>query len=610
MFIKSRSLGNREKGSRSFHIFYQFLEAPDEVKNRVWKELVEREMKCEDFAYLGKQRGRIINDKTDAEHWQTTVESLEILGIEGKVLDDLLKSILVVMLLGNLKFLPSIDENERKCVLSTEEELNLIAEILEIDSAEFKNQLISQTSFVHGQLHTIPISTDEAFRNRDSLAKEIYHGLFLQLVKAINKSTAPSDPNSSATVGVVDVFGFECFKNTKNGFEQLCINYLNEKLHYQYLQNVFMSTKEEYYREGIDLIKYEISDNIHILDLYEKPTGLFPLLATESLSLNQNPNSFVSRLKTLHQNNTDKNVLVNDDDTMEDTEFVIKHFAGDVKYDASDFLHKDTDSLSLSLVETVLKSPNVMIKYGLENIMEDRNGVDEINVYEPTSSISNKIGNQLSSLITDIKSSNKWWVRCIKPNNLKRARYMDNKLVVRQIQSAGIIGAAKIAKDVFSESLDVDELFSKFGKFLDNELDTGFGDINNAFESLDNKLSNALKDLKSDDIESEYAIGNGKVYFSHNAIEHLYKKHAQWYVSCVLVAQRIVRIALARRLVKKEEASATKIQALIRGGSIRKKFKKMKSSIRLIQSFVKFKFQLSNMRKTRREKAARRIQAR
>ena len=610
MFIKSRSLGHREKGSRSFHIFYQLLEAPDEIKNKVWDKFVERQWKSEDFIYLGNQRTRVINDKTDAEHWQTTVESLKILGIKDKVLTELLKAIFVVMLIGNIKFLPSLDQNERKCVVSSDDELKLIAELLEIDNTELNNNLSSRTLFVHGEYHTIPISINEAVKDRDSLAKEIYHGLFLQITKAINKTTAPSNPNSMATVGVLDVFGFECFNDTKNGFEQLCINYLNEKLHHQYLENVFISTKEEYQREGIDLIKYEISDNIHILDLFEKPTGFFPLLATESASKKWNPITFVSKLKALHNNDTDANAFVKNNDTFKNTEFAVKHFAGEVKYNASDFLQKDTDAVALSLVQFVSKSPNSMITKGLEMIMEHRNNMETSDFSQPTYSVSYKMSTQLSSIIADIDSSNKWWIRCIKPNNFKRPQYMDNKVVIRQIQSAGIIGAAKIAKDGFSESINVEELFSKFGAFLDNELDTAVTDINNAFVSLDNKLANALKDLKSDDNESDYAIGNGKVYFSDRAIEHLYQKHAQWYFSCILIAQRLMKKVIARRVVKKRKASATIIQAMARGSILRNKFKKIKKAVICIQCFVKFHYYLANIQMRRKDKAVRLIQSR
>ena len=610
MFMRSRSLGHREKGSRSFHIFYQILEAPDEVKNKIWNKLVERNMKSEDFAYLGKQKSRVINNKTDVEHWQTTVASLAIFGIKDKALEDLLKALFVVMLLGNVKFLPSIEENEQKCVVSSDDELKLIAELLDIDNKEFKKALICRTSFVHGEHHTIAISIEEAVRYRDSLAKDIYHGLFLQLAQAMNKSTAPSNPKSSTTVGVLDVFGFECFKNTKNGFEQLCINYLNEKLHYQYLQNVFISTKEEYHREGIDLIKYEISDNIHILDLYEKPTGLFPLLATESATLDRNPITFVSKLKALHKNDVDVNAFFNNDDTFKDTEFAIKHFAGEVKYEASDFLRKDTDALALSLVEAVAKSPNTMIKNGMKMIMKERNNLEQSNFFQPAYSASYKMCTQLASIIADMKSSSKWWIRCIKPNNFTTPRYMDNKLVIRQIQSAGIIGAAKVAKDTFSESMDVDEFFSKFGVFLENELDTAVGDMNNAFESLDYKVANALKRLESVDTESEYAIGNGKVYFSQNAIEHLYKRRSQWYFSCVLMVQRFVKKILARRVRKKKETSAIIIQTMMRGAFFREKFKEIEKAAVSIQYFIKFKYHFSNIQKMRKDKAVRLIQAR
>jgi alpha-amylase/alpha-mannosidase (GH57 family) len=53
-------------------------------------------------------------------------------------------------------------------------------------------------------------------------------------VEKINVSIG-QDPNSKQLIGVLDIYGFESFK-ALNSFEQLCINYTNEKLQQHFNQ--------------------------------------------------------------------------------------------------------------------------------------------------------------------------------------------------------------------------------------------------------------------------------------------------------------------------------------------------------------------------------------
>ena len=108
--------------------------------------------------------------------------------------------------------------------------------------------------------------------------------------------------------------------------------------------------------------------------------------------------------------------------------------------------------------------------------------------------------------------------------------------------------------------------------------------MNNAFVSLDYKLANALKDLKSNDNESDYAIGNGKIYLRDWAIEHLYQ------MVFFIIAQCLMKIVIARRVMKKRKASATIIQAMVRGSILWNMFKKIKKAVICIQCFVKFNY--------------------
>lgn len=80
----------------------------------------------------------------------------------------------------------------------------------------------------------VPQSPSQANARRDALCKSLYERMFNLIVSRINVSLDPSKSESAVdgkgmlSVGVLDIYGFEIFQN--NGFEQLCINYVNEKL--------------------------------------------------------------------------------------------------------------------------------------------------------------------------------------------------------------------------------------------------------------------------------------------------------------------------------------------------------------------------------------------
>ena len=118
---------------------------------------------------------------------------------------------------------------------------------------------------------------------RDALEKEIYARLFDWLVRFINAATVgqekTQDKHYYRNIGIFDLFGFEAFD--VNRFEQICINYANEKLQYKYARYNFRSLQEEYEAEGIDLFDFSSVDNGSIVNLIESRSGLFTVLNEE-----------------------------------------------------------------------------------------------------------------------------------------------------------------------------------------------------------------------------------------------------------------------------------------------------------------------------------------
>ncbi len=174
--------------------------------------------------------------------------------------------------------------------------VELVANLLQISHQVMKNALLVKTITIGRESVKKPLTKDEvqfqfnfhilsecnyfqfsksmcgtlqAVDVRDALAKALYNRLFNWLVKKINVSIASgiSEDGGTKFIGVLDIFGFENF--TVNSFEQLCINYANEKLQQYFNDHIFKLEQREYEKEGINWSSIEFNDNQECLDLIE-----------------------------------------------------------------------------------------------------------------------------------------------------------------------------------------------------------------------------------------------------------------------------------------------------------------------------------------------------
>lgn len=253
---------NHEPEERTYHIFYQLLASPDKAK--FWDGL--ESATTESFAYVGYSDTNMIEGKTDKERFQHTIDSLALVGIVDDQLTTLIRAICIVLVLGNVTF-ENIGDDASK--ISSEDVLTSLAELLGVDENNLRAALTIRSVSARNEVFSVPLKDTAAKDSCDAFAKEIYAQAFHWLVRKINMATSVSASNGN--IGLLDIFGFESFET--NRFEQLCINYANEKLQQKFTHDIFRSVQAEYEAEGIELGEITFEDNAPILEFIEGRMG-------------------------------------------------------------------------------------------------------------------------------------------------------------------------------------------------------------------------------------------------------------------------------------------------------------------------------------------------
>jgi myosin V len=367
---------------RTYHIFYQLLAADEATKSQIWTGLQDTDN--ESFCYVGYTSTTHIEGISDGQRFLQTVEALRVIGVTGERLLTLWRALCIVLQLGNLEF-AACPNNSDASVLADQEELQSLSELIGIDCTKLTTALTIRTVEARSETFSVPLTADKAKESTDAFAKEIYAKTFLWLVRAVNDATcaeknyfggsargttSKTTPKGSAisptatladtirartagvstprhassmvqspqefgVIGLLDIFGFETFD--VNRFEQLCINYCNEKLQQKFTQDIFRSVQSEYEMEGIALDEITYDDNTDVLDLVEGKMGLLAFLNEECVRPKGSDKTFVYKAESCNKDNP---CFVRAKHA-KDHEFGIRHYAGLVMYDATSFVVKN-----------------------------------------------------------------------------------------------------------------------------------------------------------------------------------------------------------------------------------------------------------------------------
>lgn len=287
------------------------------------------------------------------------------------------------------------------------------------------------------------VTKTEAYDLRDSMAKILYARMFNWIIEKVNIAIAGKTSNSKTKqnfIGLLDIFGFEIFEH--NCFEQLCINYANEKLQQHFNNYMFQNEQQEYIKEGLNIDHIKFKDNKKCIDLIEKNTtkspSIFSLLDDFSImnknAVSKNKKTMISELLEKFECN-----LVNNEHfesmggfNSKTSGFVIHHFAGKVEYEITNFVEKNKDSVS-ALVESICaESKNVILQKTFIDYLGQNLDPPESKQIRGNS-LAFQFKDQLNDLMKILNVSSPRYVRCIKPNGKMKPQMLESDDVRRQL---------------------------------------------------------------------------------------------------------------------------------------------------------------------------------
>ncbi|KAL7530764.1 hypothetical protein ACHAXR_003660, partial [Thalassiosira sp. AJA248-18] len=419
---------------------------------------------------------------------------------------------------------------------------------------------------------------------------QIYARLFDVLVTKCNESTEPkgSPTNEYGTISLLDIFGFESFK--VNRFEQLCINYANERLQQKYVVDNFQAIKLEYEEEGVNVFDFSLVDNTDVMVLLEGKLGLITQLNEECVKKIGGDEQFVYKLKVV---NSDSNRLIQDP-LHRPYEFGIRHYAAPIKYDARMFMERNLDKIPSDLLKCACQSTNQLVReefLQLSSINEapKKSGGLKKRSEATKHLVFSKFKSQLTSLMSLIENSRTRYIRCVKPNKGMTPRMMDHSHTVSQLESAGLVTAIVISRESFPNRLSYELVMERF-KFLSykfHDCILNSGDIKVDSENL---LSHLLAGITADSHLGRvkpFSCGKTRVYFRAGALEMIETIRQEHYAKRAIQVQAWVRSLFGRRQYLTSKRGMILLQSQVRCWLARTTFARQVRSAVILQCFIR-----------------------
>merc|ERR550534_496340 len=538
---------------RSFHIFYQLLMgASKEFKSQMLLD------DAKNYTFMTKG-GVKVASIDDVEEFGALQNSMRVMAMSEDDMTSIWRVISSCLLFGNMEF--KQERNSDQATLPDNTVAQKVAHLLGIQVTDLTKAFLKPRIKVGRDYVTKAQSKEQVEFAIEAIAKATYEKLFQWIVNRINKSLDKTTRKGSSFIGILDIAGFEIFE--MNNFEQLCINYTNEKLQQLFNHTMFILEQEEYQREGIEWKFIDFGLDLQpTIDLIEKPMGIMALVDEECWFPKATDKSFVEKLVTSHAVHP-KFVK---SDFKSNADFSILHYAGQVNYSAAQWLMKNMDPLNENIVQYLQASQDPFVCHiwkDAEIVGMAQQAMTDTQFGRVTRkgmfrTVSQLYKEQLAKLMVTLRNTNPNFVRCIIPNHEKKAGKINAPLVLDQLRCNGVLEGIRICRQGFPNRIPFQEFRQRYELLTPNVIPKGFMDGKKACEKM-------IEALELD--PGLFRIGQSKIFFRAGVLAHLEEERDLRITDLVVKFQAYCRGLLARRNYVKRTQQLNAIRILQRNCS-------------------------------------------
>ena len=441
---KSRVVAQAE-GERNFHVFYYVVSHATEQER---KALFIDNRSPETFKFLSQDGSPCADPEQhdDVEECSAMRNSFKDMNVSPESMMDCFKIVAAVLHLGDIEFEEFQSTGSK---ISNQSSVEKAAKLLGVAADLLEKVLTKHESQQRDGLLSRAFNPAIAADARNALARHTYGRLFDYLIRMVNKAMNAESLKKLDTryIGMLDIFGFEIFE--VNSFEQLCINFANEKLQQLFNRHTFTLEEKTYQEEGIEFDHITFHDSqplLTFLGLGESKDstirdGVFQILDEQTVVGSGTDEKF---LQAIGQRHRDKKNLFSDLCKIK-TRFKVNHYAGTVEYETSGFVAKNADKLYENIIDLMRSSSSKFIAESLYG-SEILSTVDDIGGSMKPKTQASLFMRQLQALEARTNSTFPRYIRCVKPNGAKKPRLFESVICFQQLRFAGVFEAVSIRK--------------------------------------------------------------------------------------------------------------------------------------------------------------------